>query len=123
MAFDNTEKHKIMRFLCYPANTLVPESTSYSKITADRLLNIPEEAEDEVRSILERISDLDDGLVAGVGQAGVKKIDDIEFFSSKEGGSKLDELRKERKRLIGEISSILDIPSMCRGSGMGNICV
>ena len=121
MAFTDTEKYKIVRFLGWPANTLVIGTLSYSKIFSDRLLSIAAEAEAEARSIVERIGDLDDALTTSVNQAGIKKIDDIEFFGAADGGTKLDELRKERRRLIRELGSLLDIAVM-GGSGMGNVC-
>lgn len=124
MAFEASDKYRILKFLCYPAKTLTPNSLNYSKILADKLEGLPEEAEDQVVEILDRLDELDDSLKGAVNQSGVKKIDDIEFFGADEG-NKLQELRKERNRLIGELSNILDIRSMCKGGfpSMGNVCV
>ena len=120
MAFTSEEKYKIIRYLGYPANTLVPTSLSYSKIISDRMLSLEAQAEEEVRSILDRIVEIDSGLQSAVSQAGVKRIDDIEFFGSKDGGDKLSELRRERRSLIKELSQLLDIALMGGGS-MGNV--
>jgi hypothetical protein len=59
-------------------------------------------------------------------RTGVKRIDDIEFFSDeKSGSSELTILRGERKKLIRELASILDVAigSGSSGSNMVNICV
>lgn len=122
MAFTSEEKYKIIRYLGYPANTLVTTSLSYSKIISDRLLSLEAPAEEEVRSILDRILEIDSGLQSAVSQAGVKRIDDIEFFGAKEGGDKLSELRRERRSLIKELAQLLDIALMSGGS-MGNVCI
>lgn len=122
MAFTAEEKYKIIRFLGYPANTLKEGSLSYSKILSDRLLSVETAAEAEIRLILDRIIALDEGLATAVDQSGVKRIDDIEFFGGDQGGSKLAELRKERMRLIKELSQLLDINMVSSGS-MGNVCV
>jgi hypothetical protein len=122
MAFTSEEKYKIIRFLGYPANTLRQGSLSYSKIISDRLLDLESPAEEEVRGILDRLDALDTSLQSGVSQAGVKRIDDIEFFGASEGATKLEELRRERRRLIKELAMLLDICAMTSGS-MGDVCV
>ncbi len=122
MAFTDGEKYKIVRFLGWPANTIVTGSIGYSKIFSDHLVGLATEAETEVRSILTRIGALDTSLATAINQAGVKKIDDIEFFGAADGGTKTDELRRERRRLIKELSSLLDIAVM-GGGGMGNVSI
>lgn len=122
MAFTDAQKYKIIRLLGYPLNTLDPDSLSYSKIIADRLLSVPAAAEEEVTGILTRLEELDTQLVSAVNSTGVKKIDDIEFFSSSEG-NKIDELRKERRKLIKELAMMLDIRLLSGGGSMGTVCI
>ena len=122
MAFTASEKMKIVKYLGWPANTLNPDAISYSKIVSDRLLIVLPEAEVEVRELLERIKTIDESLVGAVDSSGVKRIDDIEFFSGQEG-TKTSELRKERSRVINELAMLLDIKNINGGGMMGNICV
>ncbi len=122
MAFSSVEKYKIIRYLGYPANTIKSGSTSYSGIIYNRLLSLEEDAEDIVIGIITRLESLDTSLSTAVDQSGIKSIDDIEFFGGEGGGSKLQELRKERTRLIKEISGLVDIPYLS-SSSMGNVIV
>ena len=124
MAFSDDDKYRIIRLLGWPANTLNPNSLSYQNIIASRLLYIPEQAEGDVLDLVDRINSLDTELRAAVSSAGIKKIDDIEFFGEMDG-SKTKELRAERRRLLIELASTLDIalgPGASGGGGiMGNI--
>lgn len=123
MAFTVTEKIKILKYLGYPANTINPGTTSFSNIVNSRLLLVLPEAETEVREILIRIAAADTSLSAGVDAAGIKRIDDIEFFGDSEG-SKLSATRTERNRLIRELATLLDLGYGNAGGlpGMGNVC-
>ncbi len=119
MAFSESEKYKIIRYLCWPAGVLDPNNTSYSKIISDRLTNVLSGAETEARLVLNKIIDLDSKQSASVSQAGVKKIDDIEFF-----GNAPDVLRREKRKAVEELSSLLGIANLCSGGGViGNVCV
>ncbi len=120
MAFTEGEKYKILRFLGWNGGTLNPADTHYSKTISDKLQRITEGAEEECRDILNKIIALDSKQTGSVAQAGVKRIDDIEFF---ENGGSTDVIGKERKRLIRELSSMLGIPNMSQGGVMGNICI
>lgn len=123
MAFTTGEKIKILKFLGWPANTINPDTLSYSKIVSDRLLLVLPEAEEEVKAYLDRLDAIELSLVAAVDSTGVKKIDDIEFFGSQDGGTKLSALRSERNRIIRELAIMLDIA--CHNMGglptMGNV--
>ena len=123
MAFTTGEKIKILKFLGWPSNTINPVSLSYSKIISDRLLVVLPEAEEEVKTYLDRLDALDVSLVAAVDSTGVKKIDDIEFFGSQDGGTKLSALRSERNRIIKELAIMLDIAMVNQGGlpTMGNV--
>lgn len=122
MAFSVAQKNKIMRLLCYPYGTLVSTSLDYSNIIARNFDDITAEAQAEVEQLLEYIDQTDDQLDSAINTAGIKRIDDIEFFGGNEP-SKADILRKEKKRYVNDLSCLLGIPSRCGGSGMGNVCV
>ena len=122
MALSSDDQYVIIRLLGWPANVLNPASLSYSNIVANRLLVIPDAACPDVLSIVTRILALDTALSQAVNESGVKSIDDIEFFGEGEG-TRIEQLRKERNRLIMELGSTLDIqpgPGI-RGGMMGNI--
>jgi len=122
MAFTTSEKIKILKFLGWPSNTINSVSISYSNIINDRLLLVLPEAEEEVRTYLDRLDALDASLIAAVDSTGVKKIDDIEFFGASDG-TKLAALRSERNRIIKELAIMLDIAMMNQGGlpTMGNV--
>lgn len=121
MAFSMEDKVTIVRLLGYSANMLNPSSIYYNNILDNRLLVVLQEAEDQAISLVERIRALDEKLEAAVDSTGVRRIDDIEFFSASEG-NKVQELRKERSRVIRELAQLLDIPMMT-SLNMGNISV
>ena len=123
MAFTSEEKHKIIRLLGWPGNTLNADSIMYNNIVTMRLLVTTPETEAEAMKLVDRVTSLDTKLEAAIDSTGVKRIDDIEFFGSAEGGTKIQELRKERKRLIREISDLLGIAILSSGGSMGNVCV
>lgn len=122
MALSDAQKNRILRLLCYPHGTLVTTSLDYSKIISDRLSNLSSAAQVEVEELMEWIERTDEQLKNAINSAGVKRIDDIEFFGASEG-TKSDELRKQKRRYVSDLSSILGIPSQCSGGAMGRVCV
>lgn len=123
MAFTSAQKSTIIRLLCYPYGTLVTTSLDYSKIVSDKLSNIADEAQTEAEKLLEWIDQTDDQIDSAINTAGIKRIDDIEFFGGNGEMSKADVLRKEKKRYLSDLASLLGIPSQCGGGNMGNVCV
>ena len=122
MALSTAQKIRILRLLCYPHGTIDPTSLDYSKIVSDKLgLRLSDVAEVEAEELLTWIDQTEDQLDKAIASAGVKRIDDIEFFGDGEG-SKADVLRREKSRYIRDLSNLLGIPSMC-GSATGNVCV
>jgi hypothetical protein len=123
MALSAAQKNKIVRLLCYPFGTLVSTSMDYSNIISRNLDLIADEAQTEVELLLESIEQTDTQIDAAVKTAGIKRIDDIEFFGGNEP-SKADVLRKEKNRYLRDLSSLVGIPSRCgQMNQMGNICV
>lgn len=118
MAFTGSEKIKILKYLCFPGGTIDPTNVNYSKIISDRLTNVSADLETEIREVLAKIIALDTKQLNSASQAGVKKIDDIEFF-----GNSSDMIKKDKNRYVNELSGLIDIPNMCGGGGMGNVCI
>lgn len=120
MALTNAEQIKILKLLGWPAKTIVSTSLSYSKIISDRLIVTDADVLVEIRTYLTRADELDAKLKTGINRTGVKSIGDIEFF-----GTETSDLRGERKRLLKELASFMDIatgPGFGGGS-MGSISV
>lgn len=120
MAFQDKDRFKIIRLLGWPAKTLVESSTHYSNIVAARLENLPLVVEKEVKTLLVRIDDLDAKLDKQVGRAGIKKVQDIEFDGQ---GYGMATLRSERRRLLRELSELLDIRLIAGGGVNANVCI
>jgi short-subunit dehydrogenase involved in D-alanine esterification of teichoic acids len=92
----------------------------YSKIITDKLNAIADEAQTEVEQLLEWIEQTENQLDKAINSAGVKRIDDIEFFGGgSDGPSKTQELRKEKQKYLNELSDFIGIPNRCSGSVMG----
>lgn len=121
MALDDTQKMRILRFLCYPYGTLDNTSLDYSKIVSDKLAKVDGAAQVEVEQLIDWIDQTDDQLDKAINSAGLKRVDDIEYYADGEG-SKSDSLRRDKSRYLSDLSSLLGIPSMCRGRMMGKVC-
>jgi hypothetical protein len=118
MALTNLEKIKVLRHLGWPAKTTDPTSLSYSKIASDKLINLSDEILSEVRYFLERIEKLDSRLDGALDRAGVKSIDDIEL-----NGDEMTILRSEKRKLVKELATLLDLAILSSGSSMGSVVV
>ena len=118
MALTNVEKIKLVTLLGWPAKVLDINSTSYNSTIFSRINSIDSDIEPLVDEYVEKIEELDSRLSGAISRSGVKRIDDIEFFGSDgNGSSEFSVLRTERKRLLKELASILDI---ALGMGVSN---
>jgi len=113
------EQHAVVRVLGWTGKVIQENSTAYNSQVYDRVSNITTEMEDEARTLLERIAKLDAKLETALCRVSVKEVDGIKLNSEME----LMQLRKERKRLIMELSDLLDIPYVGSSSGMVNVVV
>ena len=125
MALSPEQKFTVIRLLGWPAATLVPGDMSYSKIISDKLDRFPEGAEPQLLPLLTKYATLETKIDTSTTRAGLKRLDDIEFFGSEGGSSEMTVLLKERKRIVREIASLLDIAigPGARGCSMGNISI
>jgi hypothetical protein len=110
MALTETQKLDVTRLLGWPGTVLTSTSRNYNKIVAGRLANLPSPVESDVVALLTRVSGLDTKLDAALGRALVTKIGDIEL-----NPREMEILRDERKRVIRELSELIDIPIVSRG--------
>jgi hypothetical protein len=125
MAFTSAQKIKLVTILGWPAKVLDNTSTSYNSTIYARINGIDSDMEELVTEFIDRIIELDEKLATSINRAGVKSIDDIEFFGDAGGSSEFPTLRKERSRIIRELASFLDVAvgSGASSSNMVNICV
>lgn len=117
MALTAQEKYDIVYYLGWPGKTLIPNSTDYSKVIADRLENLNAQIEVIVRRLLERAKMLDTALTDAVCRLSAKRVDEIEMNSDE-----LLQLRNERKKVLGELSSLVDVPYLKAGGG-ASVCI
>jgi hypothetical protein len=114
----DAQKLKILRLLGYPFGSIDPSSLDYSNLLSKRLDEVGNDAVTEVEALLDQLDAIDSQLSAKISQAGIKRIDDIEFF---EGSHKV--LKSEKHRVISDLSSLLGIPNRSRGGFVGAILV
>jgi hypothetical protein len=118
MAFTTTEKYKLVRLLGWEAKVLDDTSTVYNSVVNDRLEGYATDAENEVRTLLDRIVTLDEKLEKATCRVSTKEVDGVVLNEDE-----IPALRRERTRVIREISEFLGIPYRRSGGVMGNVCI
>lgn len=101
---DKPTMYAILRYLGWPVRTIDPTSVSYSSYISQQLSLFPADALSILTGLVSRVATIDLELQAMISRANVKAIDDIQFF---EDGT--FDLRRERSRVITEISCMVDI--------------
>ena len=105
MALDQEQKHKIVFLLGYTGKILIPTSTHFNKIVADRMENINDFIQDQVEELLTQIEVARAQMRNTATKGNVKRIDDIELDTTR--GSSF--VKKEYRRLLRELADTLDI--------------
>lgn len=118
MAFSSEDKHRIIFSLCYAGSVLDQNSVLYNSIINDRLNNLSMYVEEQALKLVDKIENLKSAIEVGYKKDNVKRIGDIEL----EVGMSTRLMNKELKRLLSELSKLLDIPSQC-SFGNVNGCV
>lgn len=118
MALSDSEKTKIVTDLGYPTLTIKPGSIHYANWINDRLVDITAEGERCVRDLLNRLLDIDKKLEKALCRVGIQRIDGITFQGA---GEELRYIRKERRRILCELSDALDIPLYACSGGQGSV--
>jgi len=113
MALSQSEKQEVVYFLGWSGLTLVSGSTQYNSVVNDRLRNLNDDIERLTRGLLARIKSLDVKLEAALCRVSTSEVDNIVLNKDE-----IPMLRKERMRLIWELSDHLDIPIEKSGSGI-----
>ena len=117
MALSEINKLKIVTLLAWPARVIDPDSKVYNSVVNDRLNNLSPAMEGLVIEKLDSIEKTDNRLDKAICKAGVQSVGNVHF-----NGREFGMLRKERSRLIGEVSDILDISDL-RSTGMIKVVV
>jgi len=118
MALTDKQKDCVVFYLGWPAKTLVVDSTDYSKIFSDRLTDLSTDSEKRIKGILDKLEDIDKQLDEARCRVSTLKVQDIQL-----NPEEIDQLKKERRRCIKELSCFLDLKVVCKSSSMGNICI
>lgn len=113
MALTDDQKQDVVFYLGYPGTVLIPTSTNYSKIVADRLDNLNARIESQVTALLTEIAAVRTKFGASTTRMLVKKVGDIELNSDNEHLL----LNKEYKRLLRNLAALLDL-SVQGGGGI-----
>ena len=118
MALTETQQHDVIFYLGWPGKTLVTSSTHYNKVIADRLTNLNTNTETQVTGLLAEIVALRTKYGASTSRMLVKKVGDIELNTDEH-----HTLGREYRRVLRDLSQLLDIP-LKKGGGMTiGLCV
>lgn len=105
MALSQAEKHDVVYFLGWSGLTIVTGSTQYNSVVVDRLKNLTPDIERLVRGLLSRLKGIDQRLESALCRVSTKAVDNIQI-----NDNEIPMLRKERMKLVRELSDYLDIP-------------
>ena len=118
MAFSSRQQHEIVRLLGWPGKTLLSSSTHYNNTVVSRLTNLNADIESEVTALLAKIAKIDAALESALCRLQAKKVDTIET-----NPDEIPMLKRERMRLLRELSDLLDIQIIKTGGGQVSVVV
>lgn len=110
MALTATEQSQIVVALGWPGATLFATSTTYNQTVANRLVQIDTDTETAARDYLAQITALRLKYTDSTNRMLVRKVGDIELNSGEH-----ENLGREYRRLLRELSTCLDIPLLAKG--------
>jgi hypothetical protein len=99
------QQQDVLFYLGWPGKTNVVGSTHYNSVIASRLINLIPEIVGQVTNWLNRIQTID-GILAN---QSIYRASTLEIGDIKLNEAEMVVLRKERRRIIGELSDVLDI--------------
>jgi hypothetical protein len=115
MGLSSQQKNKVVQLLGYGGKALQPNSVIFNKILSDRLEQLPQDTEDLVVAYLAQVETIETQIKQAPTRVIAKKVGDIELNTNE-----MQDLRSERRRIVKEMATHLDIPY--QGSG-GNLSV
>jgi hypothetical protein len=108
---NDKEKTDVIYYLGYPGKVLIPTSTHYQNTINDRLNNLTADIEARVRELLRKLAKVDKQLEEAACRFSTLQVDDIRINPEERRLLSL-----ERKRLLRELSSLIDIPQISGSS-------
>ena len=111
MALTAAEKIKVRRYLGYP--TVVPSNDFLGRTMND----LSAEAATEISAILVQIAAIDSAAISAAsasGRAGIKRVEDVEFFGA---GSSFAAQDAMRAKLVNDIANMLGVPLFSSSGG------
>lgn len=112
MALTLQQQQDIVYYLGWPGKTIIQGSTHYNSVIASRLINLNDVIEAQAIALVTRIVNIDTILVKYTSRALVLEIQDIKLNPAEAA-----RLRTERRKIIGELSDLLDIDVNKSGGG------
>ncbi len=108
MAFTEAEKVKMRLFLGFP--DVFQQSNPRLESVFD-VIGSRADTETKVREIITAIEAADTKVNNVLAQAGVKRVDEVEFFQSSKGSNAaVDDARRNGRMHVGRLSIILGVP-------------
>lgn len=112
MSLSTQQMQDIIYYLGWPGKTILADSTHYNSVIYSRLINLIPEIEAQANSLVSRIKEIDEVLRCSINRASTLEVQDIKLNPEE----RLI-LRRERTKIIGELSDLLDIDIMKSGGG------
>lgn len=111
MALTQLEKVRAMRYLGWPAKTVISGTTHYNNIINNRFDGLDSSSETVFREVMSRLECIDERLAKARARLAAAKVGDIELNENE-----VRELRSERIREIRELSDLVDIAVIKQGT-------
>lgn len=118
MSLTAQEKSKIISHLGWPAKSIIADTTDYNNTLVGRLEGLTTPFETEVRTLLDKLLKTDDGLESAQSRLLAKQVGDIVLRDDE-----IYQLKKEKKRLLRQLSDLLGIQIRSSGGNMIGICI
>ena len=112
-------KYRVVFALCLNGEVLTETSVNFNSIVRDRLNINNVYVEDQVEKLLGQIDAIKIKLGESPSNSNVKQIGDIILDTDRS----FSLINKEYRRLLGELSQLIDIPSQCRSGSTRNASV
>ena len=110
MALTSAQKANIVFYLGWPSKALVSGSTHYNTTIVTRLTDLDSDTETIVTALLTDIATARTKMAASQGRMLVKKVGDIELNTDEN-----TLLVRDYRRLVNDLSVLLDIPVLRSG--------
>jgi len=118
VALSDKQKHQIIRHLGWSAQTLIANSTQFNSVVNDRVSFLNTDLERIAKELSSCIDAIDEQLKDAHCRVSTSKVDNITI-----NPDEIPMLKKEKRRLIRELSDHLDIPIVKSGGSMVGVVV